>query len=191
MDTYLGFRVTNPYRSRSRKEYDPTRGHTGVDLGARLGSDLTFPIPFKVLTLREQPQMGKVLYGQDVEGNILVFAHLSEFLVKAGDSVKAGSVFARSGNTGSVTSGPHLHFEVLAAQPEAGGEVMRRTELVYKGYNIDPLAYLKKVTVPPHWSDKAMDWAQQRGLIQEKRSPTQAVTWGELVEVLYKWEGGR
>ncbi len=40
------------------------------------------------------------------------YAHLSEILVKPGDTVVAGQAIARSGASGKAT-GPHLHFEVL------------------------------------------------------------------------------
>lgn len=189
MDLVLGFPLTNPYRSHSRSEYDPIRGHTGVDVGAPLNSPVTFPLPLKILALREQPQMGKVLYAQDAQGFVVVFAHLNTFLVEVGAKVEAGTILAHSGNTGTATSGPHLHFEVIAAKSEPGGETMYRGELPYKGYNIDPLAYLKSLENKGHWSDEAMEWALKEGLIREKHPANQTVTWGEFVEVLYNLVG--
>ncbi|MBZ0305064.1 MAG: M23 family metallopeptidase [Anaerolineae bacterium] len=41
---------------------------------------------------------------------ITYYAHLSNFNVKAGDEIGAGSVIAWSGSTGNST-GPHLHYE--------------------------------------------------------------------------------
>ena len=39
------------------------------------------------------------------------YMHLNEFKVEPGEKVKAGKIIALSGNTGSQTSGPHLHFQ--------------------------------------------------------------------------------
>ena len=42
---------------------------------------------------------------------VTIYAHNSELLVNEGDTVKAGQVIARSGNTGN-SSGPHCHWEL-------------------------------------------------------------------------------
>jgi len=53
---------------------------------------------------------------------ISIFKHNSVLLKKAGDFVKAGDLVAIIGNTGSLTTGPHLHFELwyngVAVNPE-------------------------------------------------------------------------
>jgi murein DD-endopeptidase MepM/ murein hydrolase activator NlpD len=41
------------------------------------------------------------------------FAHLSLYRVRTGDVVKAGQIVALTGNTGYLTTGPHLHVQAL------------------------------------------------------------------------------
>jgi murein DD-endopeptidase MepM/ murein hydrolase activator NlpD len=40
------------------------------------------------------------------------YKHNSSLLKKAGDFVKAGEVIAIIGNSGELSTGPHLHFEL-------------------------------------------------------------------------------
>lgn len=42
-----------------------------------------------------------------------LYAHLSRTDLNVGDKVRAGEKIAESGNTGSATTGPHLHWEVI------------------------------------------------------------------------------
>jgi lipoprotein NlpD len=41
-----------------------------------------------------------------------MYKHCSELIKKERDFVRQGELIALSGNSGSNTSGPHLHFEV-------------------------------------------------------------------------------
>jgi len=49
---------------------------------------------------------------QHTENLISVYKHNSALLKKEGDFVKAGEVIAIIGETGELTTGPHLHFEL-------------------------------------------------------------------------------
>ena len=59
--------------------------------------------------------------------------HLGDIAVKAGDSVKAGQRLGTSGNTGTRTTGEHLHFGVVNIHSDG----TRR--------DIDPAAYLAEI----------------------------------------------
>lgn len=58
-------------------------------------------------------QGGKWLWLNDPEGVSLQFAHLQEYYAQQGESVKRGQMIALTGNTGKITTGPHLHIQIL------------------------------------------------------------------------------
>lgn len=76
--------------------------------------------------------------------NVLVFyAHLKEFSVKEGETVQAGTVVGRIGNTG-ITTGPHLHYGILICDDAVSPGLVLITEteesLVFpSGYWVDPV----------------------------------------------------
>jgi murein DD-endopeptidase MepM/ murein hydrolase activator NlpD len=59
----------------------------------------------------ELKSYGNLLLIRHADGYVTAYAHLSEILVKQGDTVKRGQVVAKSGQTGDVPS-PQLHFEI-------------------------------------------------------------------------------
>lgn len=66
------------------------------------------------------------------------YMHLGEVSVKAGDTVQAGQKLGRSGNTGTRTTGKHLHFGVR--QIYADGTQR----------DVDPAAYLAEIAQKGH-----------------------------------------
>lgn len=143
--------------------------------------------------ISKQKEMGLTLYLEDKHGNILVFSHLSNVKVKLGDSINPYYIFALTGNSGTKSTAPHLHFEVIAEKPQEGFEVMTRSLQGIDGYNIDPVKYLDSI-LTPHWSKEAMDWMLEHQIVTEEKDPNDYVTWGEyavtqkrLAERLIEW----
>ena len=85
--------------------------HTGVDYGAAYGTQLYAPVSGKVVRAGFDGAYGKVVMVQMPSGNYVMFAHLSSINVRVGQTISAGTMFGRVGNTGNST-GPHLHIEV-------------------------------------------------------------------------------
>ena len=86
--------------------------HHGLDYVASLGTKV-YATGNGIVTLSKYSRKG---YGNEVIidhsfGFSTRYAHLSEILVKTGDSVKRGQVIGLVGSTGKST-GPHLHYEV-------------------------------------------------------------------------------
>ena len=64
----------------------------------------------------------QIQHGGDI---VSIYKHNQKLLKKTGDKVKAGSPIALVGNTGNLSTGEHLHFE-----------------LWHKGENLDPTRYI-------------------------------------------------
>ncbi len=86
--------------------------HFGVDLvsnpNARISSVLEGTVIFSGWTL----ETGYVLYVQHSGDLVSVYKHNAELLKSTGDKVRAGEAIAIIGNSGELTTGPHLHFEL-------------------------------------------------------------------------------
>jgi hypothetical protein len=74
-------------------------------------------------------QGGNWLWLKDSKGRSWQYAHLSEYYVTRGQSVKQGDTVAKTGNTGSLTSGPHLHLQVIQGTNRLDPETIFNNEL--------------------------------------------------------------
>lgn len=146
MKTVFSARVLNVFRSHTPKGwYSRLKGHTGVDLDFNFEA-IPSPITGEVIGITHQVEMGNCLYIRDVNGTVHVFAHLSQFKVKIHGHVKRGDVIAISGDSGSRSTAPHLHYEIICMKWQAPLEfVMTRSLMGFKGYNADPLIYDRKL----------------------------------------------
>ena len=99
--------VTSPYGYRPRFR----RMHKGIDLKVQIGDTIRAAFSGYVrLTNFERRGYGNYVILSHNDGFETIYGHLSKFLVKSGQYVKAGTPIALGGNTGRST-GPHLHFE--------------------------------------------------------------------------------
>jgi murein DD-endopeptidase MepM/ murein hydrolase activator NlpD len=107
-------RIGSPFGYR----IDPITGHsalhTGLDFPADIGTPIMAAAGGVVVVQEFHPAYGNMVeidHGNDL---ITRYAHASAVVVKKGDIVKRGQLIAKVGTTGRST-GPHLHFEVLAS----------------------------------------------------------------------------
>lgn len=102
------------------KEYELLFGlpHQGIDIPTEQGTEVRAPADGIV----EQAVDNGLGYSYLIirhQGVVTLYGHVSAFLVSEGDTVAAGQVVALSGGqpgsrgAGALTTGPHLHFEVI------------------------------------------------------------------------------
>ena len=99
--------VTSPYGYRPRFR----REHKGIDLKLQTGDTVYAAFDGRVrLTNFERRGYGNYVILRHPNGLETVYGHLSKFLIKEDQDVKAGEPIALGGNTGR-SFGAHLHFE--------------------------------------------------------------------------------
>lgn len=99
--------LTSPYGYRRRFR----REHKGVDLKLQTGDTVYAAFDGRVrLTNYERKGYGYYVILRHTNGLETVYGHLSKFLVKDDQDVRAGDPIALGGNTGR-SFGSHLHFE--------------------------------------------------------------------------------
>lgn len=89
------------------------RPHQGIDMAAPLGTPIKAAESGKVVYSGWKTGYGNFIAVDHGHGYLTHYAHCSRILVHSGQVVKKGQEIGKVGNTGNST-GPHLHFEVLA-----------------------------------------------------------------------------
>ena len=104
--------LATPLKGNVSQEFSVAENHLAIDIAADTGTAIKSISEGIVLFSEWTTQTGYVIiidHGNDLTS---VYKHNSKLLKKQGDRVKLGEVIAMSGNTGTLTSGPHLHFEL-------------------------------------------------------------------------------
>ena len=86
--------------------------HHGIDLVAKTGTKIKSIGEGTVVVSDWNPQTGYVLGIQHSENFISFYKHCSVLLKNVGDIITTGENIAIIGNSGELSSGPHLHFEL-------------------------------------------------------------------------------
>ena len=104
-------RITSPYGYRIL--FGVRDFHTGIDIGATMGSNIVAAESGTVILANYGWNGGYGNYIIINHGNGITtrYAHASQLYVSAGQTVTKGQTIAAVGTTGNST-GPHLHFEV-------------------------------------------------------------------------------
>ena len=105
--------------------FDLKINHLGVDLSTKEKEKIFSVLDGSVLISGENEEFGKFIIINHEENIMSIYMHASNIIMERGDSVKRGGVIGYTGNTGSLSNGTHLHFE-----------------LKHNGLNVDPQEYI-------------------------------------------------
>ena len=120
-----------PIKGAITSGFDLSHGHIGVDLESEEGVLVHSVDDGTVLISDFTVEHGYVLVIQHKNDRLSIYKHNSSLLKEVGDVVRMGDVIAAVGNSGTETSGPHLHFEWWV-----------------NGQPIDPSPWLSNFTTP-------------------------------------------
>lgn len=104
--------------------YDPAI-HPYIDITAPAGSVVKAALDGTVIFAGWSDDAGHTIQIQHDGDIVSIYKHNEKLLKKTGDKVTAGAPIALVGNTGEMTTGTHLHFE-----------------LWHKGETVDPTKYI-------------------------------------------------
>ncbi len=118
-------RVTSPFGTRVHPITKKTRTHNGMDFGAPAGTPIYATRAGKVTTAAYQAGgAGYYVRLDHGDGFGSIYMHMTNYIVKTGQTVSAGQVIGYVGSTG-LSTGAHLHFGVS-----------------YAGKYVNPMAYI-------------------------------------------------
>lgn len=105
--------------------FDAKKKHYGTDIAANPNESVLATMDGTVILSTYTAETGYLIGVQHSQDLISVYKHCGSLLKKEGDRVKGGEAIALVGNSGTLSTGPHLHFE-----------------LWYKGHPVNPEKYI-------------------------------------------------
>jgi len=105
--------------------YNLKTKHFAVDIAVEKGTPVKSVADGTVLFAEWTAQTGHVIIVEHTGGYISIYKHNTALHKEQGDLVTSGEVIASAGDTGELSTGPHLHFELWS-----------------DGYPVNPVNYI-------------------------------------------------
>ncbi|MCD6367173.1 MAG: M23 family metallopeptidase [Bacteroidales bacterium] len=96
--------VSNPF--------NPSQNHLGTDIVASPNQLVLAALDGTIINASWAAATGYSVQVQHKSNIITAYKHLTDVIVREGDKVVSGQPIATVGNTGELSTGPHLHFEL-------------------------------------------------------------------------------
>ena len=122
----LNFVLFSPAKGGISSEFSIAEKHYGIDIALPENSPIYSVSDGRILFSEWTAETGYVIIIKHLNGLTSSYKHNSSILKSQGELVRRGEIIGFSGNTGSLTSGPHLHFE-----------------LWFEGDPVDPLNFIE------------------------------------------------
>lgn len=106
-----GIHFFTPLKGVVSQGYDPLL-HPFVDITAPANSVVAAALDGTVINAGWSDDFGYTIQIQHSDDIVTIYKHNQKLLKKTGDKVVAGAPIAIVGNTGALTTGEHLHFEL-------------------------------------------------------------------------------
>lgn len=120
-----GFPSESPVSGTFTQGFDLISGHYGIDIATTVGEPVKVIADGVVLNADWTLNYGFVVIVQHARGFVTVYKHTQSPLVEVGDFVQKGAILSTVSNSGLISTGSHIHFE-----------------LWQNGQPIDPIKYL-------------------------------------------------
>lgn len=114
-----------PLRGKISSGFNPKEKHYGVDITAATNAPIKAAAAGTVVFSGWSAETGYTILLEHAYGLLTVYKHCSTLTKAQNDQVLPGEVIAIVGNTGELTNGPHLHFELWS-----------------DGYALDPINFI-------------------------------------------------
>ena len=101
-----------PARGYITDHFSPGTGHYATDIVTNRNAPVKATMDGYVIFAEWSASTGNVIILQHEKNLISVYKHNSVLLKKVGTFVHSGEAIALVGNSGELTTGPHLHFEL-------------------------------------------------------------------------------
>lgn len=101
-----------PLKGKIINGFNPNKKHYGVDIIGKENEAIKSTLDGTVIFSSWTLETGYIICIQHKANILSIYKHNSALLKKDGNVVKAGEVIAIVGNSGDLTTGSHLHFEL-------------------------------------------------------------------------------
>jgi murein DD-endopeptidase MepM/ murein hydrolase activator NlpD len=108
----LEFPLLLPTQGFFSRSFESEQGHIGVDIVGKNGTPVVTPADGYIVFSSWTYDYGNTIILAHSDGLVTVYKHLATLLQSPFTNVRRGNVLATLGNTGRLSTGPHLHFEM-------------------------------------------------------------------------------